>query len=329
MRMMKSFLPARASLGLYRPAVVAMALVVAMAALAPGGAQARAGSGGSFGSRGSRTYSAPPPTRTAPSFSAPIERSITPREMPPPAAPYAMPPSRPYNAPYAPSMGSSFMRGFAGGLIGAGLGGLLLGHGVFGGVHGVMGLFGLLFQIFLLVWLVRWGLEWWSRRQAQGGAAPSFGSPRPMPAPGGVAGGVPGGGGGMTLQRGDYEVFERILKDVQASWTARDVQRMQAVATPEMVGVFGEQLAELNSRGYRNSVSDVRLEQGDLSEAWSEGQREYATVAMRFSMIDVTRDAQGHVVDGDPNQRVTATELWTFLRARGGQWILSAIQQGR
>ena len=76
-------------------------------------------------------------------------------------------------------------------------------------------------------------------------------------------------------------------------------------------------------------VSDVRLEQGDLSEAWSERGREYATVAMRFSMTDVTRDGGGRVVDGSPNERVTATEIWTFLRAPGGRWILSAIQQAR
>jgi predicted lipid-binding transport protein (Tim44 family) len=79
----------------------------------------------------------------------------------------------------------------------------------------------------------------------------------------------------------------------------------------------------------RNEVSDVRLLQGDLAQAWNEGDRDYATVAMRFSMIDVTRDASGRIVDGSPSEHVTATELWTFVRSRGGRWILSAIQQAR
>ena len=49
---------------------------------------------------------------------------------------------------------------------------------------------------------------------------------------------------------------------------------------------------------------------------------------MRFSMIDVTRRiADGTVVEGNPNVRTEATEVWTFLRSRGGNWILSAIQQ--
>jgi predicted lipid-binding transport protein (Tim44 family) len=50
---------------------------------------------------------------------------------------------------------------------------------------------------------------------------------------------------------------------------------------------------------------------------------------MRFSMIDVTRDSAGRVVDGSAGEHVTATEIWTFVRARGGRWMLSAIQQAR
>jgi len=91
----------------------------------------------------------------------------------------------------------------------------------------------------------------------------------------------------------------------------------------------GEQLAEQTSRGVRNIVSDVHLDAGDLSEAWSEDGREYATVSMRFSMVDVTYDSAGRVVTGMPGQRVASTEFWTFMRVPGGHWVLSAIQQVR
>ena len=117
------------------------------------------------------------------------------------------------------------------------------------------------------------------------------------------------------------------MQAVQAAWSGQDINQLRAVATPEMVGYFNEQLSEQASRGVRNTVTAVHLEQGDLSEAWAEPGREYATVAMRFSMIDVTVDATGRVVDGNPNQRSQTTEVWTFLRAPGGHWLLSAIQQ--
>ena len=75
-----------------------------------------------------------------------------------------------------------------------------------------------------------------------------------------------------------------------------------------------------------NKVDDVKLEQGDLAEAWREGAVEYATVAMRFSLTDRMIDrASGRTVEGGESGEVT--ELWTFMRARGGDWLLSAIQQ--
>ena len=49
---------------------------------------------------------------------------------------------------------------------------------------------------------------------------------------------------------------------------------------------------------------------------------------MRFGMRDWTTDrATGRVVEGDPDRPTEATELWTFVRPRGGEWQLSAIQQ--
>ena len=69
--------------------------------------------------------------------------------------------------------------------------------------------------------------------------------------------------------------------------------------------------------------------QGDLAESWREQGRDYVTVAMRFGLRGWTTDnATGRVVEGSPDRPVEATELWTFVRPRTGQWRLSAIQQG-
>jgi predicted lipid-binding transport protein (Tim44 family) len=67
--------------------------------------------------------------------------------------------------------------------------------------------------------------------------------------------------------------------------------------------------------------------QGDLAEAWREGDTDFASVAMRFSLIDKTLDrTTGRIVDGS-DQPAEVTEVWTFLRPRGARWELSAIQQ--
>jgi predicted lipid-binding transport protein (Tim44 family) len=115
---------------------------------------------------------------------------------------------------------------------------------------------------------------------------------------------------------------------VNAAWSREDAAALARLATPEMAQYFRDDYAALAARGWKNETRDVRLEQGDLAEAWREGAREYATVAMRFSLVDVTREvATGRVVEGDLAERQTATELWTFVRVQGGPWTLSAIQQ--
>jgi predicted lipid-binding transport protein (Tim44 family) len=47
---------------------------------------------------------------------------------------------------------------------------------------------------------------------------------------------------------------------------------------------------------------------------------------MRFALKDsMIERSSGRIVEG--GERSEVTELWTFVRARGGNWLLSAIQQ--
>lgn len=311
-----------------------LAILVAGLALAPSFADARAGSGSSMGSRGARTYSAPPPTATAPSYSAPMERTLTPRQAP--SAPYGAPAGAPMGAPARSGFGSGLMGGLAGGLLGVGLGGLLMGHGFFGG--GGFGFIGLLLQLALLFFVGRWLLRmFFGRAQPMMAGMPRMGQPAPQNTMSAMPGASMGGAmannapANPPVQIGpnDFQAFDRALVDVQAAWSNQDIKALQTLATPEMVSYFADQLSEQASRGVRNTVTDVKLEKGDLSEAWSEGSREYASVAMRYSMVDVTRDQGGRVVDGAIAERTLVTEIWTFVRAPNARWLLSAIQQAR
>jgi len=297
--------------------------------LAPGLAYARAGGSSSMGSRGSQTYSAPPSTNTSPGFAQPMQRSMTPQSAPAPSMAGAG-----ATAPRRSGFGSGLAGGLLGGLIGVGLGGMLMGHGFFGGGMGILGFLGLVLQIVLAVVIVRFLYRMFmgNRRPAMAGGPNILArgnmaeGPGPM---GGGGGGAPSGPPRITITPGDYQQFEQLLQRIQAAWSTHDLNSLRAMATPEMLSYFAEQLGDQASRGVRNLVTDVKLQSGDLSEAWAEQGREYATVAMRFSMIDVTQDASGRVVDGSPTEHVTATEIWTFVRSRGGNWILSAIQQTR
>ena len=137
------------------------------------------------------------------------------------------------------------------------------------------------------------------------------------------------GSGAAPLQilPADYETFEHLLIETQAAWSNEDIGRLRSLATPEMVTYFENDLQRNRARNVINKVSGTKLLQGDLAEAWREGDTDYATVAMRYSLADTTVErTTGRLVEGG-EQPEQVTEVWTFLRPRGGNWILSAIQQ--
>jgi predicted lipid-binding transport protein (Tim44 family) len=305
-------------------AVTAALVVIATLAFLGSGADARIGGGFSSGSRGSRTFAPTPSTSTMPS-AGPMQRTITQPNLGQP---------RPN---FAPSPGgffgrSGFWGGLAAGVLGAGLFGMLFGHGFMGGLGGLVSFLGLIFQLGLVALVAMFLWRWFQRRNepayagslyresAQGGPLPGMGL---------------GGGGGGPAKRSDdvgitgtdYDAFERVHGDIQDAYSREDIAALRTYATPEMVSYFSEDLAQNASRGVVNRISNVKLLQGDLAEAWREGSTEYATVAMRFSLNDTMVDrASGRVVEGGPQEVV---EAWTFRRASGGPWTLSAIQQLR
>jgi predicted lipid-binding transport protein (Tim44 family) len=315
----------------FRHKTLILALAAALALGFSGDAFARAGSGFSSGSRGARTYSAPPATSLTPRGAAPMERSWT----SPNDSIFRRPPA------YSPGgfFSGSFGRGLLGGFLGAGLFGLLFGHGLFGGLGGGLSILGLLLQIALLFLLVKFVMGFLRGRGPlfQGAGFGSGMGQGPGLNPRDAAGGFGGGGAGagrqarLNLSQADFSIFEQRLTEVQSAFSAQDLERLRALATPEMVSFFNEQLAANAARGAVNRISDVRFLQGDLAEAWRETQGEYATVAMRFSLIDTMADrVSGSILSGNPAVPQEVTEVWTFFRRIGGapgDWKLSAIQQ--
>ena len=299
---------------------VVLSLALPLIAAAPP-ADARIGGGISSGSRGGRTFSAPPSTSTAPGSAQPFNRTFS--EPGSPGIGTSTAGGGFFNRP-----GGGMLRGLAAGFLGAGLFGMLFGGGMFGGLGGMSSLFGLIIQIGLIVFVVRMAMSWWQRRTTPAyadGASAGLGGASSYRTGSGF--GLGSGSAPLEILPADYQAFEQLLGDIQAAWSNEDVAKLHTLATPEMVSYFNNDLQENRARNVVNKVSSTKLLQGDLSEAWREGDTDYASVAMRFSMIDKTVDrVSGRLVEGS-EQPTEATEVWTFVRPRGAKWELSAIQQ--
>jgi predicted lipid-binding transport protein (Tim44 family) len=305
-----------------RPVLALLVVAVTMASIVSADSAPRI----SAGSRGTRTFSEPPATATAPSVARPLERTMT----------QPAPPARPAS-PVAPSGGffgrPGLLGGFAAGFLGAGLFGMLFGNGLIGGLSGVASFFGLILQVGLVVIVSTVAWRWWQRRSHPAAAfagapmprsdiAPTTQAPMNFAGPGGSArNAVP-----LDVKPQDFDAFERLLGEIQVAYGIEDLAALRLHMTPEMLSYYAEELAKNAGRGIVNQISNVKLLQGDLSEAWREADDQYATVAMRYSLDDRMVDrASGRVVEDTSGQHLT--ELWTFRRAPGGKWLLSAMQQ--
>lgn len=328
-------------------AIMALGLVASLVTVDV--ADARRGGGG-FGSRGAKTFQAPAPTRTAPNTAAPIERTMTPNTGT--NAQAARPAAGATAGAQKPGLFGGFGRSMLGGLVMGGLLGMLLGQG-FGGMAGMLGM---VVQIALFALLAMLAMRYFANRrqpaaagmannyrdaQSSDNAAPAANAgPNNSTGFGSFGGHTPSVNPFQTkaaapvveetpidVGQADLDQFEQMLVEVQGAYGREDYATLRELATPEAMSYLAEELGEIASKGKRNSVTDVKLLQGDISEAWSEGENEYATVALRYSSIDVMLDRNtGAVVEGNPKEASEAVELWTFVRKNGGAWKLSAIQ---
>jgi predicted lipid-binding transport protein (Tim44 family) len=304
-------------------ALIALSVFAALAAL-----PAEARRGGSFGSRGSRTYYAPRSTSVTPGYVPPVSRSMTDRST---ATPYQQ---------NGPGYGGGYAQprrgfGFGGGLLTGLLAGGLIGH-FFGGGFGGAGGGGMLAAIlqFALIGGVIWLLfrMFAGRRNAAPGAstfeAPSYGAASAAPF-GSAAPAYAPPADDLAVANADQEAFERLLERLQEAFGREDYAALREITTPEVMSYLAEELSDNATHGRRNEVSQVRLLDGDVSEAWSENGQDYATVALRYESVDLMRDrTSGAIVSGSTTPSTT-TELWTFVRPAGsaGDWKVSAIQE--
>ena len=311
-----------------RRSSIGTAVIAGIAAfgLVASAADARPGKGGSVGSRGSQTHNAPPATNTAPG-AAPIQKSIT-----QPGAPGMVKPGATAGAATAAAAQAarpSMMRNLLlGGLMGAGLA-MLFGTGTFASVAGF------LLQTLLIGGLIALAIMFFRRRF--GTPAVATATPAASLAPQQPVGlqraglGMGGSEPPLQLTDADFSVFERLLGDIQLAYGHNDLKALETRTTPEMLSYFAHELDANRKNGVRNEITAPKLLQGDLSQAWREGNDDYATVAMRYEITDVTIDiASGRITSGSQTQPEQVVEFWTFRRTRTAGvngWELSAIQQ--
>ncbi|MFQ5618988.1 MAG: Tim44/TimA family putative adaptor protein [Rhodospirillales bacterium] len=119
--------------------------------------------------------------------------------------------------------------------------------------------------------------------------------------------------------------FELIL----SAFAAGDTEALKPLLSAEVLGNFAQSIREREAAGETMEHTLVGMKSAEIVEAYLDGRTAHVTVKFVSDQANVTRDANGEVVDGDPSAVTEVTDFWTFARDTGSRdpnWTLVATR---
>jgi len=124
--------------------------------------------------------------------------------------------------------------------------------------------------------------------------------------------------------RGAFEIIVN-------AFAAGDTATLRPLLSDEVYDRFAE---AIRHRAEAHETHETRLDSiksAEIAEARLAGRTAFVTVRFASHQVNVTRTADGGVVDGDPDRMVEKTDFWTFARntrAQDPNWLLVATRSG-
>ncbi len=122
--------------------------------------------------------------------------------------------------------------------------------------------------------------------------------------------------------RGAFEIIVH-------AFAAGDTASLRPLLSDEVYDGFAEAIRQRIAAKETHETHLVAVKSTEISEADLNGRTAFVTVAFRSDQVNVTRAADGKVVEGDPEQIVEKTDFWTFARNTRSQdpnWKLVATR---
>jgi predicted lipid-binding transport protein (Tim44 family) len=167
------------------------------------------------------------------------------------------------------------------------------------------------------------------------GNTPSQRPPLSVNAPGGIRSTVlPPAVAGVTAIRATDPNFEptgfaggarAAFTTIVEAFAKGDAESLRGLLDPQTFASFKAAIAGRNERGENAETTLIGFEASDI--AMAEMQGSFAQVTVRFvsEQINVLRNADGQIADGNPNEVQKVVDLWTFRRdtkSSDPNWLL-------
>ena len=124
---------------------------------------------------------------------------------------------------------------------------------------------------------------------------------------------------------GARAAFEMVVE----AFAKGDRKTLQQLLSPEVYENFESAVREREQKNNTLENTLIRVVSTDAIEAELEDRIASITVKIVSEQVNVTKNAAGEVVDGNPNHITEVTDIWTFsrdLRSRDPNWKLVATR---
>jgi predicted lipid-binding transport protein (Tim44 family) len=121
--------------------------------------------------------------------------------------------------------------------------------------------------------------------------------------------------------QGASAAFEMIIE----AFPAADKSTLRALLSDDVYDDFMSAIKIREESGATLENSLVGLKKAEILEAGLDGRTATLTIKLTSDQVSVTRDAEGEVVNGDPEHIARMVDIWTFsrnLRSRDPNWTL-------
>ena len=119
---------------------------------------------------------------------------------------------------------------------------------------------------------------------------------------------------------------------IVTSFAQGDRKALKNLLSREVYDGFERAIGEREKRGEKAETTFVSIDKAEIVAVEVRNQLAHVTVRFVSQLITATRNAQGAVVDGSPDQVVEVTDVWTFARPIGSRdpnWQLVATEAGQ
>ena len=118
--------------------------------------------------------------------------------------------------------------------------------------------------------------------------------------------------------RGAFEVI------VQA-FAGGDAETLRELLSEDVYENFSEAIEQRNADGHTLETTIIGTRSAEIVEADMVDRDAVVTVTFVTEQVNVTRDSEGRIMDGDPSHVTEITDIWTFRRStksRDPNWKL-------